>query len=527
MKEKKARELCHSFRGIGEENQGDNKGKASHNPPMDGRLNHSQDTQDPFVHVFARDGRWFAYDVNTNVILTVEPVLAHLLQDSLQDSLGQDFSAAEVLEAKEALKTGQTEDGFFLPRTVQLIPHPAAGPGHDQSLRQLILSVTERCNLRCRYCFHTASRAGYRAHGVVDMTRETAVEATQFFLDRADPDHAPVISFYGGEPLLVPEVLKSVIESVRCHPRNPEVMLAVDTNGTLMNESMMDLVLEENIFLQVSLDGPREIHDRWRRDREGRPTFAVIMENLDRLLSRDPGVAPRISFVVTLTPESDLDAVSSFFAAFPPYLRHGVKEAPRLRVNVADLDDSISPDGAKNWSVLRRQLRQARDTYLEAVGAGARHLIGPVPRALFEPGIIKLHHRSRSPLGKVFTPGGNCRPGQRKLHVTAAGQFQPCEKVGSAEIIGDVATGIRRPAVTHLQRAFHESFVDSCQSCWAIRLCGQCFATHQALNHGDPQARKLACSRMRKRLEEGLGDLAKILLMPENARAWLDETVVD
>ena len=80
---------------------------------MDGTPKHSQDTQDPFVHVFARDGRWLAYDVNTNVILTLEPVLAHLLRNSWE----ADFSAAEVLEAKDALKTGQTEGGLFLPGT--------------------------------------------------------------------------------------------------------------------------------------------------------------------------------------------------------------------------------------------------------------------------------------------------------------------------------------------------------------------------------------------------------------------------
>ena len=273
--------------------------------------------------------------------------------------------------------------------------------------------------------------------------------------------------------------------------------------------------------------GPPEIHDRWRGDRMGRPTQATIMENLDRLLSRDPGVAARLSFVVTLTPESDLDAISSFFAAFPPFVAHGVKETPRLRVNVADLEGSTSPAGKDGWSDLRRQLRQARAAYLEAVRAGERRQVGPVFRALFEPGIIKLHHRSRSPLGKVFSPGGNCRPGQRKLHVTASGQFQPCEKMGTAAVIGSLAMGFHRHAVTELRRTFHDSFVDACQSCWAIRLCGNCFATHQALPAGDPQAANKACFRMRKRLEEDLGDLAKILLMPDNARAWLDETVVD
>ena len=92
------------------------------------------------------------------------------------------------------------------------------------------------------------------------------------------------------------------------------------------------------------------------------------------------------------------------------------------------------------------QLDRLQEEYLAAVEVGQREKLSPVVRALFEPDLIRFYHRSRAPMGDRFTPGGNCRPGRRKLHVTVDGRFQPCERTGDLLELGDLETGIS-PAV--------------------------------------------------------------------------------
>ena len=100
---------------------------------------------------------------------------------------------------------------------------------------------------------------------------------------------------------------------------------AIDTNGVLLDDRAIELAAREKMFLQVSLDGPREIHDRYRRGVDGAGTFDRIMTGVDLLLARDPAAAERLSFIVTVAPPVDLAVLANFFAEFPPFVRNGIK----------------------------------------------------------------------------------------------------------------------------------------------------------------------------------------------------------
>ncbi|MBU8870898.1 MAG: radical SAM protein [Gemmatimonadales bacterium] len=480
----------------------------------------------PACHIFTVGTENFAYDLNSQQLLAVEPELAEALQG------GGGGSAA----ALEVLRRAQDMENLFLSHRPRLVPQPTGRDAEvDKDLQHLILTVTEACNLRCAYCLHGANLGWVRDHGQRRMSVDTAVAAVEYFLDRRDLERDPVISFYGGEALMNMEVVEAVVAAAHNHPRGGETIFAIDTNGVLMDDTVIDFILKdlelrEKFYLQISIDGPAAMHDRYRRDTSGQPTFDRIMANIGRLLDRDPTAANRLTSVLTLAPPVDLFAVADLFAAFPPYLERGITKQPKVTVNFANLKGQKWRPGqeeAIGLPTVLAQIELAREMYLKAFAASKRHEISPVIRALFEPELIRFYHRSRAPLGENYTPGGNCRPGRRKLHVTVDGRLQPCERTGNVVSLGTIKTGIRVRRVRKLDEDFHNAVKDRCGSCWALRLCNVCFAAQAEnvnLETGELPVPESVCRRVRAQKRETLKMMVRILAMPAETREWLDQT---
>ncbi len=492
-----------------------------------------------FGHVFQTKDLHFYYDVNTNQILEIDPELAAVIplfgtmsQEDLVQSLKETWPEPKILEACAIIETARKEEGLFLAfRPLLAPPDPKlARPGEcDSNFQHLVLTVTERCNLRCRYCVHGADLGWVRGHEDESMSPETALESLKYFLDRVEPGKKPMISFYGGEALLELDLIEIVIEEGREHPRGKDAMFIIDTNGVLLTDRAIDLVIRKKVFLQISIDGPAMWHDQNRVDAHGNGTFDKVLANLDKLLGRDPTTYKRLSFVATMAPPTDLFELADFFADFPPFVKHGIPSPPSVRVNSANLKGQDWSASKEDFLALGKQVEQARKQYLEAVTNGTRDKLSPVIRELFEPEIIKLHHRSRGTLAHKFTPGGNCRPGQRKLHVTVDGRFQPCERTGCVMELGSLQAGIESPQVLDLQDQFHDAVKDKCTDCWALRLCGVCFAVqaeHVKSESGERPVPEAVCRSVRRDREVTLKMLVEILKLPEDRRRFLEESVV-
>lgn len=485
--------------------------------------------QSSFGHVFTSEGRTYYYDTHRNEIIEVEPELGALLAWQGPDSgvVGVAAAPARLQEARGALAVGQAE-GLFLTRRPRMVPPPPDPV--DADLRHLVLTVTDRCNLRCHYCLHGADLDWVRSHGEDSMPVETALAALAWFLDRCATVRAPMISFYGGEALLERELIATVIAAARNHPRGRDAVFAIDTNGVLLDAAAVELVARERIHLQISLDGPPGAHDRHRRTAGDEATWRQVIDGVNQLLERDRTTAQRMSFVVTLAPPVDLAELAEFFAHFPPFVRHRIEDPPRVRVNTANLRGQDWPGAVDGARSLAAQIEAAREQYLLAVETGTREHLSPVIRALFEPALVAFHHRNRAPLGETYTPGGNCRPGRRKLHVTTDGRFQPCERTGLVMDLGNVETGIRPDAVRRIQERFHHAVQDRCGECWALRLCGACFAAqaeHADCEAGEFPVPESVCEAVRDNREQVLRMMARILEMPAGRRAFLDETTVE
>lgn len=489
--------------------------------------------QAPLCHCFEADGRHFVYDTHTNGLLEVEPVLAAVLplygplsRREITARLAPRHGAGEVRAAFAAIERGRRERGLFPAWRPRPVPPPAAlaAPGVcDRDLQHLVLTVTERCNLRCRYCIHGADLDWVRSHGEARMTPEVALAAVAYFLDRAEPVTDPVISFYGGEALLEFDLIATVVKAARGHPRGAAVRFAIDSNGVLLDDRAIELAVRERMYLQISLDGPASEHDRHRVDAGGGPTHERIEAGLDRLLERDPSAAGRLTFMVTLAPPVDLAAVARYFAEFPPFHRRGIDRAPRLRVSQADLRGLAWVAMPGDRQALQNAWAEETNRYLAALASGRPHDAGPVATALGEPALIRWHHRQRAPLGRSWIPGGNCRPGRRKLHVMPDGSFHPCERTGRVMPIGDVRAGIESSRVRRLQCGFQDAIAGRCHDCWALRLCGACYALQASCAGTLPSA---WCDAQRGSQERTLKLVVRTLALPGDRMSWLEGTTL-
>ncbi len=491
----------------------------------------------PYGHVFQSGGRNFFYDVNTNTLLEIEPVLAATLplvgtlpEAEIISRRASGFSASQVKKALEAVATGQRE-GLFLALRPQ-IPAPLRplkdGDSYDRDLRHLVLTITEACNLRCSYCLHGANLDWVRPHGHRSMSMTTACRAVDFFLDRCDPKHKPIISFYGGEPLLEIDLIVGVVEHIRSHPKGQEAAIAIDTNGVLLGHKATSLICRENIHLQVSLDGPPEIHDRQRRGSDNKPTHADIISGLKSLLMADPTLAKRLVFVVTLAPPFNLPAIDDYFADFPLFKDLGITQSPHLRVNFANLAGQEWPDLEEHFTQATAQRNELRRQYLDNLLADRNELVHPVPRAMFEADLVRFHLRSRRLLGDFISPGSPCSLGRRKLHVGIDGKLHPCERTGETFTLGTLETGILTDRTQQHQEGFIKGCAVRCAECWAVRLCNLCHAHLASCGVKSLAALpERECLQERNRIEGVMDLMTQLLSLPQKCRKFLDEYALE
>jgi uncharacterized protein len=175
-------------------------------------------------------------------------------------------------------------------------------------LREVVLKVHQRCNLACDYCYvYELADQSWRGRPAA-MSAETWRAA----LDRL-ADHVRVhdlrsvrVVLHGGEPLLYGRGrLAELATAVRASlPGTCKVEMGMQTNGVRLDPAMIELLRRHDIRVGVSLDGVEADHDRHRRTRNGRGSFAAVAAALELL--RRPENRPVFGGILcTVAPDTD------------------------------------------------------------------------------------------------------------------------------------------------------------------------------------------------------------------------------
>jgi len=139
------------------------------------------------------------------------------------------------------------------------------------------------CNLNCEYCFYLEKRALF---GTGEQYRMSDAVLSAFIANYITSQPTPAVEFLwqGGEPTLLGiDFFKRVIELQKPFVKRKTITNSLQTNATLLTPEWCQFLKKHNFMVGISLDGPKEIHDRYRRDRKGNGTFDQAMRGL-RLL---------------------------------------------------------------------------------------------------------------------------------------------------------------------------------------------------------------------------------------------------
>lgn len=148
----------------------------------------------------------------------------------------------------------------------------------------VLIKVASRCNINCTYCYvYNMGDTGWAQmpKTISIETVESVAQALSLLLN--DQARGFAVVLHGGEPLLLgPKRLQKILASLRA-ALTQQCTLNIQTNGILISNDILDICAEYACSLSVSIDGPDEIHNRWRLRHNAQPTHEEVIQGVDKL----------------------------------------------------------------------------------------------------------------------------------------------------------------------------------------------------------------------------------------------------
>lgn len=385
--------------------------------------------------------------------------------------------------------------------------------------RQMILEVTEACNLRCRYCIYSDHYTHTRSHGTVFMSLETMQEAIDYFhdeylkIEQINPMKKPLIGFYGGEPLLGFQTIKKAVQYIAETYPDWNPIYNLTTNGILFTEEAQDFLHDHKFAILVSLDSYKENHDRNRITVGSKPTFDTILDNLKRYHTKYGNEGLSISCCYDFG--TDFVKLADFFNKFP----FTVVSLTQVQASRSDYyDQYTSEDESRFWNgyaEVKKHFFQSVQNHKVDRDSFEYHYFSAIYATL-------AYHRmilEKSPRIRPYT--GTCIPGE-KLYVTTNGDIKICEKAGYMSAIGDIRKGLNFQVIADILEQYRKATSIKCEHCQISRLCQLCLKDVQFESDSDFKMDR--CQSHQQALKNALSEYVTLL---EYSPDLFDEMTAD
>ena len=422
------------------------------------------------MHRFEAAGRPFVYLVPSAAVFELDPP-ARAVLDALGDGPMSPSALVEALGA--AFEPGAIEAALSELFGVRAIGETAAAPSPTPRilpltpfpLTTMVLNVTNQCNLACTYCYE------YGEDKLVDtengtkpkfMSEATARASVDFMFKEAGDNAVVHLTFFGGETLMNLPVLESTVAYAR--RRAAEVGKRVEfnltTNATLLRPSVIEFLAENDVGVTISIDGPREMQDKFRIFHNGAGSYDVVMPKITALLRRHR--SKPIGARVTLTSEVlDIRRIYT----------HLTEEIGFWEVGFAPVTTAPGRDYAiegRGFDAVLSQFQALAEEFLACAATGRHHGFSNVRETLQE-----IH--------KGVSKAYPCGAGLGLMGVATDGDVALCHRFAGSDAhrLGSVTDGIDRAAQQRFLERHHLDSKTDCRSCWARPLCaGGCY--HEA-----------------------------------------------
>ncbi len=390
--------------------------------------------------------------------------------DVTEEEIRKCIAAVEELKARHKL---------FTPDTYE----PLAGAYKNGStvIKALCLHVAHTCNLNCSYCF--ASQGKYHGQRAL-MTPEVGRQALDFLVAHSGSRRNLEVDFFGGEPLMNWPVVKELVAYARsleaAHHKNFRFTLT--TNGVLLDDEVTEFCNREMHNVVLSLDGRREVHDRFRKDYAGRGSYDTVVPRFQRFVEKRGDKSYYIRGTYT---HYNTDFTQDIFHMADL----GFRELSMEPVVCSPEDPCALTQ--EDLPVLFRQYEILAEEMLR------RHRQGR-PFTFYHY-MLDLRH---GPC--IYKRIAGCGSGTEYMAVTPWGELYPCHQfVGDERYsLGNVWEGVTRPQVQEEFRACNAYTRPECGDCWARLYCsGGCAANSYHASGSVQGVYRYGCELFKKRME--------------------------
>ena len=349
------------------------------------------------------------------------------------------------------------------------------------SIKALCMNVSHLCNMACSYCF--ARSAGYAGHGSL-MSLETGKRAIDFLVGNSNGRKMLDVDFFGGEPLLNWDTVKEIVDYARKKEREcgKKFRFTLTTNGSLIDEEIVDFTTREMHNVVLSLDGRREINDAARLFADGGGSYDVVLPGIKRLVEARGGKGYYIRGTYT---RDNLD-----FA-------RDILHMADLGFNELSMEPVVARPGMP-FALTKSDLPKLFEQYEQL----ATEMI---KRKREKRGFTFYHFKLDLKGGPcIYKRVAGCGVGTEYMAVTPDGGLYPCHQfIGDEKfLLGDIWHGV---ANEKLREEFAGCGINSrpgCMGCWARLYCsGGCAANAFNDTGSIAGVYELGCELFKKRLE--------------------------
>lgn len=444
------------------------------------------------IHQYKLGGYNIVLDVCSGAVHAVDDIAFDIIsefEDQPRDAVikkatekycTEDVTEQDIEECYDQIAQLKEDGQLFTPDTFE----PMAGALKKKTagvVKALCLHIAHTCNLSCAYCF--ASQGKYSGDRAL-MSFETGKRALDFLIENSGSRRNLEVDFFGGEPLMNFDVVKRLVQYARSiekeHGKNFRFTLT--TNGVLIDDDVIEFANREMSNVVLSLDGRKEVHDRYRVDYAGNGSWEKIVPKFQKLVQARGG--------------KNYYMRGTFTHANPDFLED-IKQMLDLGFTELSMEPVVTKKGdpseltEEDLPIVLEQYEKLAELMLEREKEGRPFT--------FYHYMIDL---SGGPC--IYKRISGCGSGTEYMAVTPWGDLYPCHQfVGDEKFkLGNIFDGVSNTAV---QKEFADCNVyarEQCRDCWARLYCsGGCAANAYHSTGSVKGVYEYGCKLFRKRME--------------------------
>ena len=363
-------------------------------------------------------------------------------------------------------------------------------------VKALCLHIAHTCNLNCSYCF--ASQGKYHGERAL-MSYEVGKRALDFLIENSGTRRNLEVDFFGGEPLMNFDVVKQLVAYARSieKEKNKNFRFTLTTNGVLVDDDVIEFSNREMSNVVLSLDGRKEVHDRYRVDYAGNGSWEKIVPKFQKFVNARGGKNYYMRGTFT-------HANPDFLEDIKTMLDLGFSELSMEPVVAASDDPAALTEADK--PVVMKQYEDLAKLMLKRDKEGKP---------------FTFYHYMIDLKGGpcIYKRISGCGSGTEYMAVTPWGDLYPCHQfVGDEKFkLGDIWSGVNNKKIQDEFASCNVYAREECRDCWARLYCsGGCAANAYHATGSVKGVYKYGCDLFKKRMECAIAVAVERELRAEN-----------